>query len=95
MKRCRTCGITKPRTVEYFLRDPRKSDGLRGTCRKCTNEVRRRWVASNLGSVRAYARDYYAANKSWLAPAAAKYQRANRDKCRDNALRREYGITIE
>jgi len=41
VKRCRYCGRDFPATSEYFGRDAHYPDGLRTSCRECTNERER------------------------------------------------------
>lgn len=37
-KCCRTCGEFWPNDAEFFYKDCRNSDGLRGTCKACEEE---------------------------------------------------------
>jgi len=57
-KVCTKCGVAKPRCVEQFSSDARKSDGLRSDCRKCQSEVRKKWYRDNRDHALAVAETY-------------------------------------
>jgi len=42
-KTCPVCGISKPRTAEYFHRDESRPIGFSRTCKDCARERTRRW----------------------------------------------------
>lgn len=44
-KTCKRCGITYPATSEYFYKNPKTRDGLRGECKQCKNELASRYAS--------------------------------------------------
>lgn len=67
-KACTGCGVSHPRTLDWFPSDGRKADGLRARCRQCMRDKANAWVAANPERVRSNVRAYRAANpKSYRA----------------------------
>lgn len=41
LRRCTACGFAKPRTSEFFHRDPKEKFGLRHQCKDCYRVILR------------------------------------------------------
>lgn len=88
MKPCRICTQTKP--LEAYR-------GTRSACRECENASHRAWYAAQpvkphqRMAVKAYYRNWYAANAESVKARAVKWTKANPDKrrdvCRENMRR--------
>lgn len=48
-KRCRTCGVVKPMTSEFFPRDANQPDGFQGWCKLCKQAEQRRNYTTEKG----------------------------------------------
>lgn len=94
MKQCRICNQTKP------------ADAYRGTrsaCRECEKARRREWYAEQAvkpyqrAEMKAYYRQWYAANAESVKARAVEWTKANPDKrrdvCRENTARQRAKLT--
>jgi hypothetical protein len=71
-------GCNRDKSVDDFHKSSRKS-GLATQCKECINKR---------------GRDWYASNKPRRQEAGAVYHQLNRDRARDRAIQRKYGITL-
>lgn len=88
MKTCRTCNQTKPADAYR---------GTRSSCRECEKARRREWYAAQdvkpyqRPEMKAYYRQWYAANAESVKARAVEWTKANpgkrRDVCRENTAR--------
>lgn len=95
MKQCKKCGVPKP--LEEFYPAAGTKDGLRGDCKTCNaDDKRRRYLADRQAAI--------ARVKRWQQANADRVnavQRARRARpevkrrAREEHLKRKYGMTIE
>lgn len=50
MKTCPKCNISK--VLTDFNKDPKGAQGVKGSCKKCTNEIKKKWNLRNADKVR-------------------------------------------
>jgi len=60
-KRCSTCGEVKP--VEEYYKDRYGKDGLRGYCKTCASERRKKYYYKNKDRMREHMKEYRKENK--------------------------------
>ncbi len=82
MKRCRTCGETKPFTE--FHKHKGKKDGLRYHCKVCRAETARQYRQEKKEAIREYRRQHYQENKEAILEHKRQYReerKANQPGC--------------
>lgn len=73
VKVCKTCGIEKPATIEYFPSGKGCKDGIRGYCRACNNGKHKLYRDSNRERIAESERIYYTENKNKVTERNKKY----------------------
>lgn len=63
LKQCIECGISFPRTEDYFYPSNSHSDGLMPYCIECDIERSKKWYEENRERAQAYGRRYYRINR--------------------------------
>lgn len=74
-KVCSSCRNEKP-TSEYH-KDGAQKDGLRSSCKLCTNDRNRRWYESNADQVKSICRRYYERNADRIKRASKQWRAEN------------------
>ena len=101
MKRCASCGKTKPLTE--FHKHTHNSNGYRPRCKVCRaieqKALSREYHAARYAKDRekrlAHHREYRKTHAKELAEKGKIWREANRDILRSKVLMRNYGITLE
>jgi hypothetical protein len=95
MKRCKNCGVPQP--LQDFYRAAGTKDGLRGECKRCSSEDKRRRYLADREAAIARVKRWQQANPERVN-ATQRARRARPEvKRRERAghLKRKYGLTIE
>jgi hypothetical protein len=79
-KKCSKCGIEKLNTVEFFQKNGVTENGLRGDCRVCSSENRKKYRQSNKEKAITYQKKYYHVNKEKLDERNKLYVKENTDE---------------
>lgn len=90
MKTCTGCGHTKP--LDDFHRKATGGQGRQPRCKTCFSEYHKGYHRRTAERRRAYARDYYWANRERIQE--RERQRYTPKKYKDYALRKNYGISL-
>lgn len=83
-KTCNTCGQGFPRSE--FFKDSSKPDGLRKSCKTCTNKSHRSYVDKNREFVASY-------KAAWWLPRAEKLREAARANYKKNAEHAKFVVS--
>jgi hypothetical protein len=90
LKKCRKCGVEKPHTLEYFLRDGSvKSTGLTATCIECIREKNRAYRKQYPERNQAAQRKYKAKIKALRPPQEPKPRMTEEEKKEKRRLYRQ------
>ena len=88
MKKCRTCNIEKELTE--FYKKKHAKDGLRGDCKSCLKEYKKKYNQANKDKIKEYyeankerKKEYQKANKERLKEYKKKYYQANKERTKD------------
>jgi hypothetical protein len=95
MKRCKKCGVSKP--LDDFYRAAGTKDGLRGECKSCNSQDKRRRYLADPEAAIARVKRWQQANPDRVN-ATQRARRARPDakrRARAEHLMRKYGMTIE
>lgn len=87
-KKCSKCGEYKPANVEYYGKDKKNKDGLRGLCRVCYSEQQKKYYNENKKKILNYKKQYYLDNADKILERDRIYQEKNAEKIR--AYKRQY-----
>lgn len=86
MQTCKTCGINKPLTSDYFYRDKGYTTGLRKECKECMKEYQRArqgdYDRENRDSIRERKKRYYKKNRDKILNYSSNYHKNNREQRR-------------
>ena len=95
MKQCKKCGVSKP--LEEFYRAAGTKDGLRGECKVCSSEdKRRRYVADPQAAIDRVKRWQQANPERVNATQRARRAKPEaKRRARAEHLMRKFGLTIE
>lgn len=80
-KVCSRCKEEK--SISDFNKDRSRKDGIRGTCRACAKEKRRKYREENREKAREYQRKYQENNREKVRERARKYRENNQEKIRE------------
>lgn len=87
MKTCSRCGIDKPATTEYYVKDKRLKCGLRAICKECNRQYRKQnkgkakqYYEDNKGKILQQKKEYYQKNKETLVRYRRDYYKHNKEK---------------
>lgn len=78
MKRCRTCGRTKPKA--QFHKDRSHKDGLRGDCKLCVSFKHSKRYERLKDKIKKQAAEYRDRNRTLIRYKARRYRAANRER---------------
>jgi len=87
-KICTKCGAEYPRTAEYFYRDKRNRDGLKGDCKTCKREYIREWKSAHREEIAKRGSMYYATCREERLEYQRKWRKANFDQKHSQEHRR-------
>lgn len=73
-KRCTDCKQRKPTTDFHLSRKGRTRDGLKNSCKKCSNTKRRAWAAKNRERESEWNAAKYKANPDYFIQNAHRYK---------------------
>lgn len=73
---CCICGVTYPRTPQFFERRSAKPHGVGYRCRVCAKNARREWRTANPD----YQREWREAHPGYAAERLAEWQAANKER---------------
>jgi len=94
LKRCSKCGTYFLRSTDYFVRDKKRKDGLKPSCKQCDRKYylshkevicarAKEHRENNKEKIAQYFKDYYLKNKQSLADYKKEYAKKNSDKLRE------------
>lgn len=63
MKKCSTCKVEKPATIEFFYKGSGYKDGLRGQCKDCINKKAKEYQENNVENYKRTSAEYYQKHK--------------------------------
>ena len=78
MKVCTKCGIEKRESE--FGKNKKGKGGLRSYCKKCKNDIGKRYRTLNSSSIHVQQKLYRERNKSFISAIQALYRKENKDK---------------
>lgn len=87
-KKCSKCGEYKLANVEYYGKDKKNKDGLRGLCRACYSEQQKKYYNENKKKILNYKKQYYLDNTDEMSERSRIYREKNAEKVR--AYKRQY-----
>jgi len=77
MKTCSKCNLELP--FEQFSKDRSKKDGLRGECKVCKSEMKKKYYRENKEVISKKNNKYYQENKDKLSEQMKKYREENKE----------------
>lgn len=92
LKRCTKCGQHKP--PSEFYANAAGRDGLRSDCKTCVAARRKKWYAENREREIERVTGWQRANKDRYNAKQRRYRAANKERIRDQYVRRTFGITL-
>lgn len=96
VKRCTKCRKFKP--LSQFHKSKKSQSGFKHYCMECSRDALRQWQSENADHRREYARQYRANNPDYverLNAAGRERYKNNRDRHRNDYLRRTFGMTLD
>jgi len=88
MKKCKKCGIEKPETAEYFVKDMGCKNGVKGECQVCYKARRKiykkDYCQDNKESISIKKKIYRESNKEAILLSQSIYRESNREQLAAN-----------
>ena len=85
MKTCTKCGIAKGE--EEFVKNKHCKNGIEGICKKCRNDVCKKWRGANPEKSKLYQRSYYKANSEKRKRRSKEWCEVNPEKAKERVSR--------
>ncbi len=86
-KVCTKCGVSKPPTPEFFVRNSQKRDGLSPSCKTCKSLSDKAYRENNLEKCKAKERAWYQNNLERARATRSKYQLENPEAAAERLVR--------